>query len=98
VVSDNDRYGANGSGNREGDNLRQLKPGFALVLGSACIFGACLLYSYSLKRGDYFILIGLFCGFIPFLIGATLIFCCFLASPPPIFGFTVGHIAIPWLG
>jgi hypothetical protein len=96
-VSDDNRSHANESSHQQGRNLRYLKPEFALIFGALFIFGAFKFLVYALKRDDYFIVVGIFGSFIPGLIGFFLILYCFLASPPPIFGFTVLHLPLPWI-
>lgn len=68
----------------------------AIIVGVALILSSNMLLVYSLKRDDWFILVGIFGGFIPFAVGFSLIFFCFLASPPTVFGVTVQHLPLPW--
>jgi hypothetical protein len=88
---------ANGSGGPKSENLRSVPASVALVLGGLFIYGAVKLLSYAFDGSDRLFMIAFLGGLIPFALGVTLILCCFLTLPPTIFGFSVGHIPLPWL-
>ena len=90
-VTDYDGKCANGGGGPQSINLRVVPPTLAFFVGSVLIGLAMYLLNRTLYRSDFLMYVGMFGGFVPFLIGFALVLFCFLTGPPSIFGFTIGH-------
>ena len=95
-ISNNDSRNTNDGSGPQSGHLRFVPAPLALILGGCLIFGASKFLFYSFNGSDYLFMAAFLGGFIPFAVGGFLILCCFLASPPTIFGFTVQHFSLPW--